>query len=332
MRPHEARRTMFDWHLASNRFKRLSMRRSCAICRLSPFAAAPAFWHVAMSMQEPLATSARIGSASVIACSRSFMFKAGRVTPCRLCNSNRYTVDSKPSTMVRHRAYEELARRIGSVDDIISEIIKTNGHATILEIGAGFGIPMHQIHLMFGDNVTMIGLNRKPHHGSHDLSMRVGLEHGIFDNNTIEFYKINKPPMYMCADAGEGIPIESDSVDFVYSQASIPFVRDKANLIHEVNRILNPGGCAHLQMNLSPKFMLGETGSLFRIHRDGQVQSIEDFVDEIDGLAAKTSLSGVGCIRVEKRSQIPLGLSAVSFERVGDPNCPYIESTYQLSN
>ncbi len=233
--------------------------------------------------------------------------------------------------MARNRAYEELARRIGSIDDIISQIIEKNGHATVLEIGAGFGIPMHQIHLMFGDKVTMIGLNKRPHHGSHDLSMMDGLERGIFDSNAVEFYKQNKPPMYLCADAGEGIPIKSNSLDFIYSQASIPFVRDKANLIHEVNRVLNPGGSAHLQMNLNPKFMLGETSSLFRIHRDGRVHSIEDFVDEIDGLAATTSPSGVGCIRVEKRTQIPLGLSAVSFQRVGDPKCPYIESTYQLS-
>jgi SAM-dependent methyltransferase len=233
--------------------------------------------------------------------------------------------------MVRNRVYEELARRIGRIDEIISKIIEKNGHATILEIGAGLGIPMHQIHLMFGDKVTMIGLNKKPHHGNHNLSMSVGLERGIFDRSAVEFYRKNQPPMYLCADAGEGIPIESDSIDFIYSQASIPFVRDKANLIHEVNRVLNSGGCAYLQMNLRPEFMLGETGSLFRIHKDGQVHSIEDFADEIDGLAAETSPSGVGCIRVEKRSKIPLDLSAVSFEHVGDPQCPYIESTYHLS-
>ena len=135
--------------------------------------------------------------------------------------------------------------------------------------------------------------------------------------------------MYLCADAGAGLPFADDSFNFAYSQATIPFVRDKANLVNEVNRVLQPDGSARFQVNLPPKFMLGDTDSLFKIEAGGNVRSIEAFVDTVDGLTAMTSKAGVQYLEVEKRPQDPLNVAPVSFEFVGDPECPYIESLYR---
>ena len=233
--------------------------------------------------------------------------------------------------MVRNRTFEEVCRRLGPLDEIIADTIRMHGRASVLEIGAGSGIPMHQLHLKFGDDLDIYGLNRWPHHGHHELSLAEGLESGVFDEQVRSFYADRKPPMYLCADAGEGIPLDSGTVDLVYSQASIPFVRDKANLVREVNRILKPGGSARLQVNLRAEFMLGDTTSLFRVEANGEMLSIEEFVGGVDGLTAATSPSGVKYLLVEKRPSIGLNLDAVSFQHVGDPVCPYIESTYRLT-
>lgn len=231
--------------------------------------------------------------------------------------------------MVRNRTYEELARRLGPIESIVAGIIERNGTATVLEIGAGSGIIMHQLHLKFADALEIYGLNRQFHHGNHQLSMEEGLEFGAFDERAAEFYERHRTPMYLCADAGAGLPFADDSFDFAYSQATIPFVRDKANLANEVNRVLRPGGSARIQVNLPPKFMLGDTDSLFKIESGGNVCSIEAFVDTIDGLTAMTSKAGVQYLEVEKRPQNPLNVAPVSFEYVGDPECPYIESVYR---
>ena len=238
---------------------------------------------------------------------------------------------SRDAVVVRNRTFDELCRRLGRLDEIIAHIVDAQGHASVLEIGAGSGIPMHQLHLKFGDRLSICGLNRWPHHGHHDLSLAEGMEFGVFDEATVAFYRDHEPPMYLCADAGEGIPLGDETFDFVYSQASIPFVRDKANLIREVNRVLKPGGSARLQVNLRSEFMLGDTASLFRIEADGKMLSIEDFAHDIDGLTAATSPSGVKYLQVDKRPVIQLNLDAVSFQQVGDPVCPYIESTYRLA-
>lgn len=233
--------------------------------------------------------------------------------------------------MVRNRLYDELARRIGPVVEIIEGFVERTGGAQVLEIGAGSGLVMHQLQMIFGDRLEICGLNRRLHHGSQRLSLEAGLEDGIFDHAAIDYYRSRRPPLYVCADAGISIPLADACFDFAYSQATIPFIADKANLIHEVNRVLKPGGFAHLQMNLNPRFMLGDTDSLFRIRRNGQVRSIEQHAGEVDGLSAHTSPAGVAFIRIEKRPSIPLRLVPESFALVGDPECPYVESTYLLN-
>ena len=233
--------------------------------------------------------------------------------------------------MVRDRTYEELARRLGPVSDAIAAAIERNGTAATLEIGAGVGLVMHQLHMMFGRRLEPFGLNRRRHHGDHRQCIEEGLNAGVFDETVRHFYERHTAPAYVCADAGKAIPVADESFDFVYSQATIPFVADKANLIREVHRILRPGGSARLQVNLRPKFMLGDTDSLFRIRRAGTVQSIEDYVGEVNELTAELSPGGVGYIGVDKSQEMELGLSLVSIKEVGDPDCPYIESTYEVS-
>lgn len=233
--------------------------------------------------------------------------------------------------MVRNRTFDEVSRRLGPIDQVIADIIERNGSATILEIGAGAGIVMRQMIARFPGRLTVFGLNRQYHHGNREVLAEELTASGLSGGDHNGAAASGDAPIYLCADAGVSLPLRDDSVDFVYSQATIPFIADKAELVNEINRILKPGCHARVQVNLHPRFLLGDSESLFQIERDGVRQSIESYAGDADGITAARSPGGVIYMRIEKRRAPPLRLESVSYTQVGDPECPYVESVYALA-
>ena len=227
--------------------------------------------------------------------------------------------------MVRNRTIDELSRRLGPIDEVIAELVRVRGDVAVLEIGAGAGIVMRQMLARFPGRLTVFGLNRQYHHGNRAVLAEELNASGLADADAVDS---GDTPNYLCADAGVGLPLRDHSVDFVYSQATIPFIADKAGLVNEINRILKPGCHARVQVNLHPRFLLGDSESLFQIERGGMRQSIENYAGDTDGISAARSPGGVKYLRIEKRRTPPLRLESVSYTRVGDPECPYVESVY----
>ena len=93
--------------------------------------------------------------------------------------------------------------------------------------------------------------------------------------------KRNLPKLYIL-DAGKKLPFASDSLDFIYSVASIQYIHDKALFLEEMNRILKKKGIAKLQASFKKKDSYPiELRNLLEIWEDGKRIEFEDYILKI---------------------------------------------------
>jgi SAM-dependent methyltransferase len=116
--------------------------------------------------------------------------------------------------ILRTRGLSEVTKRLGDIADIVHRF---SHPPQVLEIGCGFG------------------------HAMRDLAQEC--PRARVRGMNLERYPEQLPNQeYLYGDASSEIPIEDNSIDFVYSIVAIYFMPDRARLIEEVFRILRPGG------------------------------------------------------------------------------------------
>ena len=129
--------------------------------------------------------------------------------------------------------------RIGNIARNVEEILKNKRKIKILEIGAGFGRALLELKRKYGDKVEVFGTNYEK-----DWNQKLTNEYALDQG----FKKKDIPKIYMGFDAGKKLSFKSSSFDFVFCQATMQYISDRALFIEEVNRILTNHGLAVLEL------------------------------------------------------------------------------------
>ena len=144
------------------------------------------------------------------------------------------------------RGLNDLAQRIGPLSADIDNRLTTQAEVSILEIGCGYGTSLLQLHERYASRVKLTGINRSADDGASNVlslnAARLGLAPGSAGSVNIIF-----------ADINNGIPVESDSFDLIFSQVAWLYLDDKINALCEVRRLLKAGGSAKIEAFHRPR-------------------------------------------------------------------------------
>jgi len=139
----------------------------------------------------------------------------------------------------RSQGLEGAKGRIGDISKQIKEILNLKRKITILEIGTGFGRALLELKQIFGEKVEVIGTNYES-----EWNQKLVQEYALDQ----KFSKIEIPKIHTKIDAGKKLPFKNNSSDFVFCQATMQYISDRAFFIEEVNRILTKEGIAVLEL------------------------------------------------------------------------------------
>ncbi len=154
--------------------------------------------------------------------------------------------------MAKNRSLRGVHYRLGKIDSIIEQIIDENGHADVLEVGCGYGLPMLELKKRFKDKINIAGINKKAEFNLPKKALWEGIKQGRFYPWSYFLYEKRFGfPRYVNCDASLRLPFDDDSFDFIYSIASTFFFSDKIHFLQEINRILIPDRTARIHFGHS---------------------------------------------------------------------------------
>jgi len=172
------------------------------------------------------------------------------------------------------RTVEDLNAHFGiNLEMLIEDKIKDNsrnvskvGNVSLLEIGYGKGNLLSKLSDCFGANINLYGINY------------CGMEK--FDYAEKGYIKLFE------YDAGECIRFGDESMDFVVSQYSFHYIKNKKRAIEEIWRVLRVGGEAYIHFDSSRDFyadFLRLPTPRFVIYNKGHLFSTKTFFDKLNG-------------------------------------------------
>ena len=164
----------------------------------------------------------------------------------------------------RARGLDKLGRRVGDITKVIDSLLKGKRKIRVLEVGFGFGRVLMELQKIYGNKVELYGMSKRRGHGDWKDIKKVAVEEGIFSEKEIK--KIPKPSLHF-GDIDEGLPFKTNSFDFVYSQVSFFYYKDK-----------KAGNLPHNNIEIIP-IILFETNKVnvgFALPNDDYVQSKHD--------------------------------------------------------
>ena len=139
----------------------------------------------------------------------------------------------------RAQGLEGAKGRIGDIVKHINKILKKNKKVRVLEVGCGFGRALLELKKKFGDKIETTGTNYEVE-WNQKLTNEYALDQG--------FSKKDLPKVYTKINAGKKLPFKSNSFDFVFCQATMQYIKDRALFLEDVNRILTKQGIAILEL------------------------------------------------------------------------------------
>ncbi len=204
----------------------------------------------------------------------------------------------------RNRDIEDYSNRIGEFTADIEKSIAKNGRARVLDIGCGYGNVLLRLRKGYGDKVETYGINAESR-WTLKLIRKFGLAAKIFSAREIDK---NLPRIYL-GDAGQKLPYPSNYFDVVISVASMQYVKDKAKLLEEVNRILRARGTARIQHSFEKLKMPLEYQQLFEIWKEGKRVPFAKYLGDFKSLKFKhTSRDKGDYLLMRKAPRLDLGL------------------------
>lgn len=219
--------------------------------------------------------------------------------------------------MPKDRPLSNLKRALGDFPAIISDNIRKQGRVTALEIGCGYGLPIIQLQQIFGHSITIYGINLNLQHCQRRKAVISGIKNRelSFITAASVLWGINEPN-YLCADAGISLPFSSETFDFIYSRMALGFVKDKAQCIEEIFRVLRPGGSCRCDLSLirwddHPY----PWNILFKVYCGNENQPFEVLIDRyFPHLQLKSTPKGKVYFEIQKKAEgrLNLGLEMIS--------------------
>jgi SAM-dependent methyltransferase len=217
--------------------------------------------------------------------------------------------------VAKDRSLEDVIKRLGPIDSHINDIIRNTGKAYVFEAGCGHGLPMHQLKMMFGSKLHIVGMNRKPGDGDSFKVLKDAVAQGIFaEKEVVRLACDAQLPGYVHGDAGQKIPFPDNRFDLVYSICAVPFIKDKIHFLEEVNRVLCPEGTARIDFQIREDEQ-GEYGDFLKIvGRNMSEIPFEEYIKKYESLRFAVAPSGKKYLEMRKAGKLELGLELVGAE------------------
>jgi len=130
--------------------------------------------------------------------------------------------------------------RIGDIKKYCNDLLKYKSKIKILEIGAGFGQALLELKEIFSDKIEIYGTN-------YEKEFNKKLVKEYARDNGFSIKEKDIPKIYIL-DAGKKLRFNSNSFDFIFCQATMQYIIDRALFIEEANRILTKQGTAVLEL------------------------------------------------------------------------------------
>jgi SAM-dependent methyltransferase len=208
----------------------------------------------------------------------------------------------------RSRGLANLEKLFGDLPGYIRARLADREQLRVLEIGCGYGTALVELRAAFGDRLDLHGINRHARHGSWATARRSVAKLGLMSEE--EFMRL-APPTIHYHDLDQLLPFPDDRFDLIVSQISFVYLKHKAELLEDVNRVLAPEGVARLDVNIEFPANPGEYRLSFEIWKDGKNISFWDHASQFAGL-----VKGEGPTRpyleVHKTPSLRLGLEYVT--------------------
>jgi len=203
----------------------------------------------------------------------------------------------------RAQGLEGAKGRIGDISKQIEEILKKKKKIKILEIGAGFGRALLELKRNFKDKVEVFGTNFESE-WNQKLTKEYALDQQ-FSNNEI-------PKIYSRIDAGKKLQFKNNSFDFVFCQATMQYISDRALFIEEVNGILTKQGIVVLELQEYRSDHPKEYENLIEIWNDGKRIDFLKYLKKFKNIQVKKSKGrDWHYLILKKTSNLRLGLKLV---------------------
>ena len=172
----------------------------------------------------------------------------------------------------RARGLADLDRLVGGVVSEIDALLARREPVRVLELGCGYGTALLELASHYGARVELLGVNRYPHDGDHDVLVRNAAERGIATGAGFAW------PTLHHGDVARGLPFAERSIDFVYSQVAWLYFGDKLAVLRDVVRVLADDGVAkidadELRANLPPEY-----ARLVEIWEDGRLVTFREYL------------------------------------------------------
>ena len=180
----------------------------------------------------------------------------------------------------RAQGLEGAKGRIGNISRQINELLRNKKKIRVLEIGAGFGRALLELKKTFEEKIEVFGTNFEKEF-NQKLTKEYAVDQGFLNNEV--------PKIYPNFDAGKKFPFENNTFDFVFCQATMQYISDRALFIEETNRILTKEGVAVLELQEHRKEHPKEYENLIEIWDNGKRINFLKYLGNFKNMQIKKS-------------------------------------------
>ena len=208
----------------------------------------------------------------------------------------------------RAQGLEGAKGRIGNIRKYIDKLLKDKKKIKVLEIGTGFGRALLELNKIYGGSIETIGTNFEKE-WNQKLTNEYALDQG--------FSKKEIPRIIPNIDAGKKLKFKSNSFDFVFCQATMQYIGDRALFLEEINRILTKQGVALLELQEYREDHPKEYENLIEVWKDGKIVDFLKFLKKFKNIKVKKSKGRFWHYLVMSKSKnLRLGLKLIHKIRI----------------
>lgn len=164
----------------------------------------------------------------------------------------------------RWRGLAEAMERLGNLTGEIDRRLAAGKRVMVLEVGCGNGMALMDLGCLYGERISLNGINKSPDHGQTEATKDIAIKLG---RHTADELETAPHPQIYYFDASGPWPLADEAFDIIYSQHAFMWIQDKINALQETNRVLKDGGIALLDLQFKRR------GSVYRnsiIVKDGE--------------------------------------------------------------
>ncbi len=184
----------------------------------------------------------------------------------------------------RCRGVADAQERLGNITGDIDFLLTKKDRLRVLEVGCGYGRALLELRKRYGDKIETFGINLEPR-WTQKLVRVFGLAEKIFDKSEID----ENLPKVLIADAGKGLSFPRNYFDYVFAQATVQYIHDKAHFLEEVNRVLTPIGLARIEVQDYKNKYDEPYKNIFEIHQRGKIIPFRTYIQRFPNIELSTS-------------------------------------------